>query len=185
MKAFRVTNVTNLALGSRGHFLQMDETYQNRTIPVGGNIVLKAEFYELLPQYIQEWAAKNWVRLYDMTAVEGDGYIAGLRAGGEITPSSINPIKEMKGSDLIEDDEVDLTEAFEAELKTSESTGPIVESTSQMQPSVKITQALQEERHSHDLSPIPGETPKTLDDSEKFTVRAPRSKQPGSVVRTR
>lgn len=188
MKVFRITNVTNIATGSRGHFLQMDEElHKNKMIPVGGQYILKAERYEHLPAYVMDWAEQNWIKVHDMDAEKGDGYVAGLRMSGEITPSSINPIKEMKSQDIMmnEEEEIDLNEAFEAKLPdTSESTKPILESIAQSH-SPKISQAMQEERHSTDLSPLPGEKPVELDDSSKFTVKAPRSRQPGSVVKTK
>ena len=187
MKAFRITNVTNIATSSRGHFLQMDEElHKNKMLPVGGQHVLQAERYELLPPYIQEWADKNWIKVHDMDAGQSDSYVAGFRMSGEITPSSINPITEMKPRDILDDEEeIDLSGAFEAKLpETTERTSPIFESTAQM-PSPKISQAMEEERHSTDLSPIPGERPVELDDSSKFTIRAPRANGVGKVVKTK
>lgn len=184
MGTFRITNVTNLATGSRGHFLQMDVEHANKMIPVGGQVILKADRYEHLPQYIMSWADKNYVKVHDLD--KENGHIAGFKLDGEITPSSINPIREMNSLDIdMEEDEIDLSGAFEAKLPdTIEKTAPINQNIDQMS-KVKISQAMQEERVSSDLSPIPGEKPVEIDNSSHFTVKAGRSKQPGSIVKTR
>lgn len=195
MGTFRIVNVTNIATGGRGHFLQMgEEIYKNKIIAVGASFVVQAEQYEHLPHYIMEWADKNWIKVHDLDAQGDSSFVAGLRAGGEITPSSVNPIKEMKSRDIDKfgvdrddsydgDEEINFSDAVEVKLPdTHENTRPINQSTSQMT-NAKISPSMQEERHSTDLSPIPGERPVELDNSEKFTIKAPRAHQQGSVVK--
>lgn len=180
-KAFRVTNVTNIATGTRGFFLDLgsDKGVTGKHIPVGKQIVLEAASYDTLPSCITEWAAKGYVRVVDLS---GGAVVGGPAADGELTPSAINPVREMNGGDDFED-EPDLSSAHEARL-TNENFAPINQSTSG-HANAKVTDAMAEERGGLDLSPIPGDRPVDVDDTKGFTVRAGRSNQPGAIVGSR
>ena len=177
MPSFKITNVSNVATGSRGHFLDMGVANGGRHIPVGGCIVLEAKNLELLPPCVLSWSKKGLVRVTNID--DGDSVVAGPAA--DVTPSAINPVSEMKGDDIM-DDEPDLSDAHEAKLPEMEGTAPIDQSNAQ---TAKISDAMAEERHSLETSPIPGDVPVELGDAHKFSVKAPRSKQPGSVVKSK
>jgi len=179
MSAFRITNVSNISTQSRGFFLDLGIDNGGKHIGVGQQIVLEANSYDLLPGCVHDWARQAFVRVVDLDK-DGGSVVAGFPVSGELTPSTINPISEARGEDDM-DEEPDLSDAVGARMPSTENTGPIAGSLDQMG-STRITDAAAEERYSKDLSPIPGETPKNLDDTERFTVRAPRSKHPGSVI---
>lgn len=174
MKSFKVTNVTNLANGTRGFFLDTGTAYGDKLIAVGKSIILEAQSLDTLPESVNMWATKGWVRIHEAGKEE---LLAGLQPNQEITPSAINPIREMNSDDISET-EPNIADAQEAKL--NESTAPINQAPVQ---TAKITDAAAEERLSTDLTPIPGESPKELGDAAKFTVRAPRSKHQGAIVK--
>ena len=181
MSAFRITNVSNISTQSRGFFLDLGVDNGGKHIGVGQQIVLEAKTYDLLPGCIHDWAKQSFIRVVDLDK-EGGVVVGGFPVGGELTPGTVNPISEARGEDDM-DGEPDLSDAVDARTPSVEHTGPIAGDMSQMSGiKTRITDAAAEERYSKDLSPIPGETPKNLDDTEQFTVRAPRSKHPGSVI---
>ena len=175
MKMYKITNVTNLATGSRGFFLDVGKEAGGHLINIGKHLVMEAKGLEMLPAIIQKWAAKGWVRIHE---VEKGEQVAGLQAGQEITPKAITPVREMNSDDISEE-EPSLAEALEAKLAT-EITAPIDQSNAQ---TAKVSEAAAEERYSTDLSPLPGDKPKELGDAAKFTVKAPRTKHQGSIVK--
>jgi len=177
MKKFKISNVTNLATGSRGFFLDLGAANGGRHIGVGKHIVLEANSLEVLPEGVLKWANKNWVKIHEMGSE--DMQVAGLPASQELTPSAINPISELKDDD-ISNEEPSLSDAHEAKLINNEHTGPIEQDVTK---TARISDAMAEERHSLDISPIPGDQPKELGDASKFTVKAPRSKHQGSIVK--
>lgn len=176
MKKFRITNVTNLATGNRGFFLDLGKDLGGRHIAVGKSIMLESNSLDTLPEGIQKWAVKGWVKIH-----EGDNQeqVAGLQSSQEMTPSAINPVSEAKADDIM-NEEPSLGDAHEAKLLSNEVTAPIEQDITQ---TARVTDAMSEERHSLDISPIPGDQPKELGDASKFTVKAPRSKHQGSIVK--
>jgi hypothetical protein len=136
---------------------------------------MEAKSLDALPEIVQKWAAKGWVRVHEAGQ---DEQVAGLQPSQEITPSAISPVREMNSDDIMEE-EPSIADAHEAKLMT-ESTAPIDQAPVQ---SANITEAAAEERISTDISPIPGSKPKHLGDGEKFTIKAPRSKHQGSIVK--
>jgi hypothetical protein len=175
MKMFKITNVTNLATGSRGFFLDVGKEAGGHLINIGKHLIMEAKSLEMLPAIIQKWAAKGWIRIHE---VEKGEQVAGLTQGQEITAKAITPVREMNSDDISEE-EPSLADAFEAKL-TTEVTAPIDQPNSQ---TVKISEAAAEERYSTDISPIPGDKPRDLGDAAKFTVKAPRTKHQGSIVK--
>jgi hypothetical protein len=183
MPAFRITNVTNKATNARGHFLDLGQENGGKHLRVGGQAVLNASSYDTLPSCIHNWADKHWIRVVNL---DKDGeHVGGLPTDGELTPSQINPVREMQGADF-GDDEPELADAHEAKLPATEGTAPILQTHKQQSApnNTKVTHAAAEERTSTDISPIPGDRPVNVDDTAQFTVKAGRSTQPGSVVKT-
>ena len=176
MPAFRITNISNIATKTRGHFLDMGSEHQNKSMSVGGQLVLEAKSFDLLPACVLGWRADGLVRVVNLD----DGAEISPAFSGELTPKSVNRFNEVNSEDEF-DAEPNLDEAVPARVPT-ESTGAMAGDISQM---VKISDAAAEERYSTDMSPFPGEKAKSVDDNEQFTIRAPKSGGPGSVVRTR
>lgn len=176
MPVYRIKNVSNIQTGGRGHFLDLGVELGGKHIAVGKSIDLTAESPQHLPECIQNWADKNWIRVIDVSNPEGP-VISGLGVGGELTPSSINPISE--ANDDMFDEDIDLTNAQEARIP--EQTKPIMGDINQMS-KTKVSEAMAEERVSTDVSPLPGEKPREIDNASQFSVKAPRSNQPGGVI---
>lgn len=178
-KAFRITNITNIATQSRGFFLDLGADNGGKHIGVGKNVVLEANSYDTLPACVIGWAEKNFVRVLDL----GEKLVVGGPAmDGEMTPSGINPVSEARGSEEDEfDAEPDLSSAVVAALPDQENFNPINQSSSG-HAKTRISEAMAEERSATDISPIPGDRPMSVDDTADFTVRAGRSNQPGAVI---
>jgi hypothetical protein len=177
MALFKVVNVTDQAMGGRGSFLDLGAANGNKTFGVGRHVLLEAKDKRFLPDCVLAWRDQGLVKIVD---AESDDTLP--ETANDITPKSVNPVEEAKASEEDFDDVPALTEAVPARL-SGENTGPMEGSTAQMQ--AKVTDAAAEERYSTDLSPIPGDQPKSVDESEAFTIRAPKSKSPGSVVKSK
>lgn len=180
MKTFRITNVSNVATQTRGFFLDLGKENGDKHVGVGKTLILSAERYEHLPACVQDWAKRGWARVVDL---DQNAVVGGPGVDGELTPSMINPVREMNGEDQL-DEEPDIADAHEAVLPNMEGTGPINQSSRQMASSnTKVSQAMAEERVNGDLSPLPGEKPREIDNMSDFTVRAPRSRESGGIIR--
>jgi hypothetical protein len=176
MALFKVVNTTDKAMGGRGSFLDLGVDNGNKTIGVGRHILLEAKDKRFLPECVVSWAQQGLVNV--LPADENDDTFSQT----DITPKSVSPVAEVTASDEDFDDVPALSEAVPAKMG-DENLGPVEGSTAQMQ--AKVTDAAAEERYSTDLSPIPGETPKNVDDSDAFTIKAPKAKMPGSVVKSK
>ena len=74
--------------------------HDGKHIPVGGQITMEAKNFDLLPQFIQDWAAKGFVRVTDL---DNDGkHVGGPEKAADMTPRSISPISEVSGADEID-----------------------------------------------------------------------------------
>lgn len=175
MKTFKITNVTHVSTGGRGFFLDLGSEGGGRHIGVGKTISVTAASVDAIPAGIQKWAAKKWVRIQEVGSEE---VLAGLAVNQELTPSAINPVSEAKAEDDF-NAEPDISMANEAVL-AGEEAGPISQSHAQ---TAKITDSAAEERHSSDISPLPGDKPRDLGDAELFTVKAPKTDHVGGVVK--
>jgi hypothetical protein len=175
-KQARVTNITHQT-NPPGFFLDPGETFGNRIL--GATKSMLVEYQHELPDIFQEWAKKHWVTIHDAK----DGSVLAGPIAGEITPGAVSPVREMSGADDLEDDEPDLADAREAVL-TRATPGHAPDTRQvQEQPKVRVTLGTETESHSVlGMSPIPGDRPRSIDDSEKFTIKAPRSQGVGGVL---
>ena len=172
MKKFRIMNTTHQAQPPAGFVLY----YAGKPFRAGRHVVIDEA---TIPEIIQQWAQKGWVHVQNAetgdTLAGGEAYAGGVIAGAKV--DSLIPEGE------IEHDEIgfDPAAAVEASL-------PRTAAGAHMPPTdqggrVRTTPALAEERHSQDISPIPGETPRSVDDSGHFTVRAPHNAGLGAVMK--
>jgi hypothetical protein len=166
MPAFKVLNVTHQATKTRGFFLDLGVQNGNKNMGVGKHVILDVANKHLLPECVLTWAKDGWVQISELNK-DSDMDTA---PAADITPKTLNPFTEANGEN--EFDEVpSLDDAVPARLP-SENLGPVEGSTAQL---ANVTGAAAEERYSQDLSPIPGETPRSVDSSDDFTIKAPKS----------
>lgn len=178
--------VTNITKNPGRRFLDPGDKYGNRIIAPGHSM-----FFDTpdgtYPECIQPWIEQNWVKIEDAKS----GSLLSAPVSGELTPGLVSPIREMRSSDEHDDfgEDIDLEDAREAILpghlagkSPIESTSPMVPDTRQQR--AKVTTALRDEQvpASQGFSPIPGDTPRSVDESDKFTIKAPRSHAVGSVI---
>lgn len=184
MPAFRVVNVTHQKT-PRGHFLDFGEK-ANKILGAGKQTVIQAESYEMLPDFVHDWVATGQAKVFNAT---GGEQLSGS-VSGEITPASLNPAREVRGEEFPDvddftEDEPDLSTALDAALP-HEQGGAISQSTAQMaSPKAKVSLGLETESYQANdgLSPIPGDRPRSVDNSDAFTVRAKGGKHVGGVIR--
>lgn len=181
----RVVNITH-ERGAAGSFLDLGPEFKNAIVRAGGS--WQGAVGDSIPQMFQDWAARGLVRILDAT--NGETLFG---AAQDITPRSVSPFREMGASRDIMDEEPDMDEAVEAMLPT-QAGKRIVERGAHMpdnrqvqspdrRASVSLAETTTEVGHVHDpLSPIPGNTPRNVDDSDAFTIKAPRYNSVGSVV---
>lgn len=180
----KVVNTTK-RLGGVGHFLDPGETFGNKIIGPGYSMLFDCPG-GAYPGCVEDWLDKGSVVVYD--AVSGD-VVDGAPLAGDVTRGVIAPVREMNGyqdDDLFGEDDLDLGAAREASMpeQTTENTMPIQgELAQQHHPRTRVTRGrLDEEIVGGEISPIPGDRPRSVDDSEKFTVKAPRASHVGGVI---
>lgn len=180
-----VTNVTQRN-GSAGHFLDPGEAFGNKLLGPGRSMYFDCVNGHL-PDIIERWG--DAVTVHD--AASGDA-LSGPVAH-EISRGVVSPVREMTGTqDGVEDDfmdgeELNLDDAVQAVIPsrlTDERTAPIAGSLRQQQaPRARVSLGSRnEEVIGGEISPIPGDRPRNLDDTERFTVKAPRSHAVGAVI---
>jgi hypothetical protein len=177
-----VTNVTQRN-GGAGFFLDPGEKYGNKLLGPGRSMYFDCVGGHM-PDFISHWG--DAITVHDATS--GDVLVG--PASGELTPKAVSPVREMTGTDDdFLDEEPSLDEAQEAFMPhrlTEESTAPIRGDISQMsKPRAKVSLGSRgDETIGASLSPIPGDIPRDLDDSSKYTIKAPRSHAVGAVIGT-
>lgn len=176
----RVTNITS-ELSPAGEFLDLGPVYSNFLLRAGAS--WQGEVGDYVPQLFIDWAAKGKVRV--VSAQSGDPLYGPI---SDLTPKTIAPFRELSPAedDPFGEETPDMDEAVEANLRT-QATGGHMPSTQQIdQPKIRVslgtTQNSTQKLYDGSLSPIPGDRPRSIDDSEKFTVKAPNYHSVGSVV---
>ena len=178
-KKIRITNTTAIQSGGGPGF---GLEFQGNYIASNRQLVIDIP---VIPVTLETWQAKGWIRIEDADAAPVS------RPGeAEVTPGIV--VAEASASqvlaaqqdmeDLLADEEFDLSVAKEATLPAEAAAG-VLDSTDQVA-KASVTLGLAEERVASDtVSPIPGDKPRHVGDAEKFTVRAPRAKGVGAVVK--
>lgn len=175
----RLVNTT-ASVKPPGHFLDF-----------GGKLIAPGKFELLdvigIDSVLESWANQGLVQIRD--AQEGT-----LLASAPNVETYKQPVQTVAASELdLEEDDFDLSEAKEAVLPnqgTEQQITGIMQSTAQsnigeVPARVRISPSLEDRGpESRDPSPIPGEKPRSIDDSDKFTIRAPRTQGVGAVIST-
>jgi hypothetical protein len=178
----RVTNITN-EITPAGEFIDLGPSFGNYLLRAGAS--WQGEVGESVPQLFIEWATKGKVRVVRASDQEPMyGPVA------DITPKTVSPFREMNSvQDSIDEEEPDLEEAVEAALPVQTgSRGSHMPSTEQVYAAApKVRVSLGETVNDvnvvdNDISPIPGDRPRNVDNSDKFTVKAPSYQAVGGVV---
>jgi hypothetical protein len=174
MPKLRITNITSLKHPPVGFGLDFNGHYigANPTRPLIIDI-------PVMPFLLEEWEAKGWVKIQD--ADDKTPVSMPVPSEKAVTPGT--QLNEVSDS-LMEEEELDLTVAKEAALVGAEKDSHVPLQDINQAPKAKVSLGSEDENMSSGLSPIPGDRPVSVDDSEKFTVKAPRSQGPGAVVRT-
>ena len=168
-KKVRITNTTYLKTnGNPGFGLDFLGNY------VGPNRQLVLDL-PVIPIILEDWQRKGWIKIEDADAPVSSPGEAIVTLGTVIQEAAASRLNKTLDDNLMEDE-------FDPEI-AKEASLPIKESISQTDAKASVSLGAEEENISADLfSPIPGVKPRSVDDSEKFTVRAPRSHAVGSVV---
>lgn len=186
-----VTNITQ-KFGGAGEFLDPGEKYGNRILGPGRSMQLDCPG-GVLPEVLEVWGRR--VSVHDATTG-----IEVLGTSGELTPGSVSPVREMAGDvdgdpkkdDFLEDEEPNMDEmehALEARMPGTfggERTGAISGDLRQQSgPGQRARVSLgsrNEEVVGGEISPIPGDRPRDLDNSAQYTIKAPRAQHVGGII---
>ena len=177
-KKVRITNTTALhSNGGPGFGLEFQGNY------IASNRQLVVDI-PVIPVTLEEWQTKGWIKIEDADAAPvsnpGEAAVTPGIVVAEVSASKV--LAEDTEEDLLAEEEFDLSVAKEATLPADAITG-ILGSTEQST-RANVTLGLSEERvASDDVSPIPGDRPRSVGNADKFTVRAPRSVGVGAVVK--
>jgi hypothetical protein len=156
-----------------GHALDFDGKFINRGKHVTVDI-------PTIPEILEDWIKIGKARVEEVTDATT------LSALAETVVTKGTDIQEATADDNFEEDDIfDLSDAKEATLVSAD---PAPKATvgldSAPKRGAKVSLGSQDENLVADgLSPIPGDKPVSIDNAEAFTIRAPRSNEPGSVVR--
>ena len=175
MPKIRIYNITSLK-HPPGFGLDFDSHY----IPANPARPLIVET-AVIPQILEEWQANGWCKVQDAE----DKTPVTTAAEAVVTPGT--QVKEVHDALLGDEEDWDLSVAKEAALTNEPGAGPVpLQPIHQGDaPKAKISLGTEDGMNVSDLhSPIPGDRPVSVDDSEQFTVRAPRMNGPGAVVRS-
>ena len=176
----RVTNITG-ELSPAGEFLDLGPQFNSYLLRAGAS--WQGEVGEAVPQLFVEWATKGKLRI--VRATDGTPLYGPIT---DLTPKTIAPFREMNSSedDPFGEEIPNLDEAVEAKLQT-QATGSHLPSTQQIAaPKVRVSLGSTAENPGKTvvdtISPIPGDRPRSVDDSEQFTIKAPSYRAVGGVV---
>jgi hypothetical protein len=180
MPKIRITNITSF-LQPPGFGLDFHQHY----IPPNPARPLVIDI-PVIPQILEEWQENKWCKVQDAddkTPVTKDSVITPGLQVNEAKASKVDTL-----DDDLDEEGFDLTVAKEAALTGNEPVGgpvPIHPINQAERAKAKISLGTEDGMNLADThSPIPGDRPVSVDDSDKFTVRAPRQNGPGAVVRS-
>jgi len=182
MPKIRIYNITSF-LRPPGFGLD----FEGRYIPANPNRPLIIDI-PVVPEILERWVEAKWAKVVDAD----DKTPVTKESEATVTPGT--QVNEVAAADLdvLEDDIFDFSVAKEAALPSdvAETMGPApLQPINQMpaaeQPRAKVTLGSEDKMNMADtVSPIPGDKPRSVDNSDAFTVRAPRHQGPGAVVKS-
>lgn len=184
IKLVRIFNVTNTKTPV-GHFLDFGGTL----IPSGKNAVVDLTKIDMEKHpgstldCLQRWVKEGIAKVVDA----GDNSPIAEAVENEFTPGT--RFNEVASSQLPETDSDDFEEDFdpalakEADMPATATVGAHSPDNRNVGAAPKVSLSGEEPNWDNaGTSPIPGSKPRYVDDSEKFSVRAPRSTGPGGIV---
>lgn len=188
-----VTNISQRH-GGAGLFLDPGEAFGNRILGPGRSMTFDCPG-GVLPDLLQIWG-KN-VAIYDASS----GIEVLSPSNGELSPGLVAPVREMaaaidgdpKRDDFLDDELPGLDEMKNAQdavmpglvagQSPRELRGPIAGDLRQQAPRAKVSLGTRnDEIVGGELSPIPGDRPRDLDNSAQYTIKAPRAQHVGGVI---
>jgi len=184
--------VTNITRNPGACFLDPGEKYGNKLIAPGHSMFFDCPNGNY-PECTDAWIQNKQVRIEDANS---GTLLSGAPISGEITPGLVSPVRPMSGSrdddmDPFGEDDINLDDAREAVLPGQlaghspvENRAPMRPDTRQMQGNARVSLGTRDEGNvvAGELSPIPGDRPRSVDESDKFTIKAPRSHSVGAVI---
>lgn len=204
MAVFKIVNVTH-TINPPGRFLSLPPTNPDnkndhgRLVGTGKSVMIEAGSQHALPDQLQTWAKRGWIKIYDADSMSQVG--GAPNVVGEIIQGTGSPVREISADKAdrdheydIDEIEPDVTSAREASLPIQQggktSFGAHMPDTRQdagPQMRGKVSLGMETERFDPNvedqLSPIPGDRPVSVDESAQFTIRAPRKNHVGSVIK--
>lgn len=182
-----VTNISQKR-GGAGLFLDPGEAYGNKILGPGRSMQFDC-VGGVLPEILHVWGDN--VAVYD--ASSGSEVLG--PSNGDLTPGVVSPVREMAGAldgdpkndDFLYEEEPDFSDAREAVMPShlaGERTAPISgDLRQQSAPRAKVSLGTRnDEVVGGELSPIPGDRPRDLDNSQQYTIKAPRTQHVGGVI---
>jgi len=170
-KRYRVTNTT----GATGNAAYLE--YNGKWIINGRHI-----FVDEIDEVLEDWQNKGHIRVHDMEKGEFVGGSAIVQAAPMTAGARLN---EVASVDMTEDDEFafDPEEAVEAGLPVYEGRGQHLPDTRQ-ESGARVSNGFSERSTHNDdaMSPIPGQRARDVDDSARFTIKAPNSHAVGGII---
>lgn len=179
---YRLTNISGITAG-RGPGRMLDH-------PTGGVVgVGKSILLELPagPTTLEEkWVTSRWAKLQK---VDEDGTVVEEASAPKEDLPAQAKVDTVAGSQLPEDELTNMDDEFDPSLAKEASLPgvtpgahlPPIDQDSAAKARVSMTGA---ESEGTSLSPIPGDKPRSVDDADAFTVKAPRSAGVGAVVKS-
>lgn len=172
-KRYRIVNTTNI--DGRGSFLDLGSEHQGIILPAGKSTSLELAY---IPQLLMDWAEQGKIKIYDAET----GEAAAGTSAVDISRGAVAPVGEVSASEFdIGEDEPDLNEAIPAALPSRANGAHMPDNAQQSRAKVTLGHE-NEEYPSDEISPIPGDRPRSIDDSAKFTVKAPRAQGVGGIL---
>lgn len=172
----KLTNTTPLVMPPHGMALD----YKNTIIPANKYAILSLEHVDEL---LETWVTRGWVKLNQADTGEllSKPSELAITAGTKINEVAVSQLPQSDDS-LDEEIDFDPSNAREAAMPA----GHMGDISQQSSPPIGARVSLGSESDGGaniGLSPIPGDRPRSVDDAEAFTVKAPRHVGPGAVIK--
>lgn len=189
VEMIRVTNITNRNAPA-GEMLDMGEDFKGVVIAPGRSKILRPPGGQV-PDFLMDWVARGKVVIHDGSS--GDSLGSGAEYGTDLTPKRVAPVREANGEQDLDNNEIDgepdlsEEEAVEAAMPRAGAVLGRMQGTEQA-PRARVELGMSEgtgadEVIGGELTPLPGERPRDIDNAQNFTVKAGRQRGPGAVIR--
>jgi hypothetical protein len=171
MQKIRVQNISAITRPPNGQMID----YHGTIISPNRYAILSVE---VVDHDLERWREQGLIKISD---ADSGTVIGGSALDGAVTAGT--RLREANGEqDLdIEEEEFDLSDAKDAVLPPIQSHPGIIQDEKS---GAKVSLGSEEETFEStlDLSPIPGDRPRTIDNADKFTIKAPRQQHTGGII---